>query len=193
MACVYPCHHLLMWASLRADVAADVDRYRHDGRRGWRQWAEVLNALVHEPALVAVIHYRLGRFGRMRRHSVARLVHALTALPVRLLTGVEIPTSVPIGRGFRIAHYGSTIINGECRIGRNCTLDQGVLLGGYGGAPTLEDGVRVGARAVVVGPVLIGEGAIVGAGSVVLKDVPAGHVAVGNPAVARPPRQNHGT
>jgi serine O-acetyltransferase len=139
--------------------------------------------MAHEPALVAITHYRLGHDGR----RLLRLIHAVAALPVRLLTGVEIPVSTQIGSAFRIAHYGGTIINGGSVIGDRCTLEQGVLLGGTeSGAPTLGDDVWIGSRAVLIGAVTIGERATVGAGAVVTKDVPEDHVAVGNPAATRP-------
>jgi serine acetyltransferase len=120
-----------------------------------------------------------------------RAVHGLTALPVRLLTGVEIPVSARIGAGLSLEHYGNTIINGDAVIGRNATLGQGILVGGvhHRGVPRIGNDVVVGARAILLGPITVGDGAKVGAGAVVVRDVPAGMTVVGNPAKIVQPRE----
>ncbi|WP_449371343.1 serine O-acetyltransferase [Thiomonas sp.] len=106
----------------------------------------------------------------------------------RWLTGIEIHPGATIGRRVFIDHGMGVVIGETAEIGDDCTIYQGVTLGGtslYKGAkrhPTLEAGVVVGAGAQVLGGFTVGEGARIGSNAVVVKEVPAGATAVGNPA-----------
>ena len=98
-----------------------------------------------------------------------------------------------IGRRFFLDHGMGVVIGETAEIGDDVMLYHGVTLGGRSMAktkrhPTLGDRVTVGAGAKILGPVLIGSDAQIGANSVVVKDVPAGAVATGIPAVVRMPR-----
>lgn len=112
------------------------------------------------------------------RWRLRRLARLMTILG-RLIFGSYIPGSVQIGSGTQIAYGGAGVVmNGHTRIGNNCTISPGVLLGsGSGrslkfGAPTLEDGVEVYQNAVILGGVVVGRGAVIGANAVVIEDVP---------------------
>ena len=105
----------------------------------------------------------------------------------RFLTGIEIHPGATIGKRLMIDHGSGVVIGETCIIGDDCTLYQGVTLGGTGKDtgkrhPTLGNNVMVGAGAKVLGPFRIGDGAKIAAGAVVLKEVPAGATAVGIPA-----------
>jgi serine O-acetyltransferase len=106
----------------------------------------------------------------------------------RFLTGIEIHPGATIGRRVFIDHGMGVVIGEMAEIHDECTIYQGVTLGGTSlvrGAkrhPTLERGVIVGANACVLGGFTVGAGARVGSGAVVTKPVPAGATAVGNPA-----------
>ena len=105
----------------------------------------------------------------------------------RFLTGIEIHPGAQIGRRVFIDHGMGVVIGETAEIGDDCTIYQGVTLGGTslnGGKrhPTLEPGVVVGAGAKVLGPFTVGSGARIGSNSVVVKAVPAGATAVGSPA-----------
>jgi len=105
----------------------------------------------------------------------------------RFLTGVEIHPGATIGKDFFIDHGMGVVIGETAIIGNNVTLFQGVTLGGVltkkvKRHPTLEDDVVVGAHATILGDITLGKGCRVGAGSVVVEDVPAGAVVVGVPA-----------
>jgi serine acetyltransferase len=106
-------------------------------------------------------------------------------LVVIWLFHMELRWNLDIGEGLRIHHGFCLVIHPNARIGKYVSLLHGVTLGNKGhmlGAPTLEDHVEVGAHAIIIGPVIIGKHAIVGAGAVVTKDVPPGAIVAGNPA-----------
>ena len=106
----------------------------------------------------------------------------------RFLTGIEIHPGATFGRRVFIDHGMGIVIGEMAEVGDDCTIYQGVTLGGTSlvkGAkrhPTLGKGVIVGAHASVLGGFTVGDGARVGSGAVVTKPVPAGATAVGNPA-----------
>jgi serine O-acetyltransferase len=103
------------------------------------------------------------------------------------MTAIEIHPGAQIGRRFFIDHGAGVVIGETAEIGDDVTMYQGVVLGGVSlekkkRHPTLGHGVVVGAGAVILGPIIVGEGGKVGAGSVVLHDVPAYTTVVGVPA-----------
>jgi serine O-acetyltransferase len=108
------------------------------------------------------------------------------AYVTRAVTGVEIHPAAVIGREFFIDHGSGVVIGETARIGDRVTLYQGVTLGGTGFQrgkrhPTLGDNVTVGSGAKLLGPIAVGDGAKVGANTVVVEDVPPGATVVGNP------------
>lgn len=127
-------------------------------------------------------------------HRVAHFLHGLgvPALPrlvsmwARRVTGIEIHQGATIGRGFFIDHGMGVVIGETAEIGDNVTIFQGVTLGGTGKEkgkrhPTLEDNVVVAAGASVLGAITVGKNARVGAGAVVIQDVPENCTVVGVP------------
>ena len=112
-------------------------------------------------------------------------VGVLYRVLVEWILGIEIPWKTSIGPNFVVFHGMGTVINDATVIGRGVTMRHNVTIGSkkHGGpAPRIEDDVEIGAGAIILGDIVIGQGAVIGAGSVVSKDVPAGAVAVGNPA-----------
>jgi putative colanic acid biosynthesis acetyltransferase WcaB len=102
---------------------------------------------------------------------------------------VELRASTQVGSGFKIEHGYSLVINDHAIIGKNvhvrhCTTIGCVKLpdGSQGPSPVIEDDVEIGANVCIIGGIHVGRGSIIGAGSVVTKDVPSGAVMVGNPA-----------
>lgn len=137
------------------------------------------------PGLHAIMAHRWAHF--FWRHHWYWLGR-FTAHIARLFTGIEIHPGATIGRRVFIDHGFGVVIGETAKIGDDCTIYQGVTLGGTSlsrGAkrhPTLEPGVIVGAGAQILGGFTIGAGAKIGSSSVVVKPVPAGATAVGNPA-----------
>lgn len=105
----------------------------------------------------------------------------------RLLTGIEIHPGAQIDMGFFIDHGMGVVIGETSVIGKNCTIYHGVTLGGVSlkkekRHPTLEDNVLVGVGARILGPHIIGKNSRIGAGSVVISDVPPNCTVIGVPA-----------
>lgn len=134
--------------------------------------------------LHAVLAYRLSHFLYEKQRFFAARFVSQTA---RFLTGIEIHPGAKIGRGLFIDHGSSVVIGETAEIGDNCTLYQGVTLGGTGKHtgkrhPTLGDNVMVGAGAKVLGPFKIGNNSKIAANAVVLEAIPDNSTAVGIPA-----------
>ena len=166
-----------MFTRLREDIATIRER-DPAARSAW----EVLTCY---PGLHALVLHRLAHaFWRAKRRWLARFVSQLA----RFLTGIEIHPGATVGRRVFIDHGMGVVVGETAEIGDDCTIYQGVTLGGTSltrGAkrhPTLERGVIVGAGAKVLGGFTIGAEAKIGSNAVVVKPVPAGGTAVGNPA-----------
>ncbi|HNT33960.1 MAG TPA: serine O-acetyltransferase [bacterium] len=153
---------------------------RDPAARGFWGYLEVLltYAGFHAIAAYRVAHFLL----KMRIPFVPRALSQLA----RLITGVEIHPGALIGKGFFIDHGMGVVIGETTIVGENCTLFQGVTLGGTGKEsgkrhPTLGRNVMVSTGAKILGNIEIGDNAKIGAGSVVLKSVPADCTVVGIP------------
>ena len=135
------------------------------------------------PSFHAILSYRLAHRWYLKGHYFwARWLSQRTVRK----TGIEIHPGATIGRGLFIDHGSGVIIGETTIIGDNVTLYQGVTLGGTGKErgkrhPTLEDNVMVSAGAKILGSFTIGENSKIGAGSVVLKEVPPNCTVVGVP------------
>ena len=167
-------------AMIREDVGAAM---RRDPAAHSRVEMFLASSGLHAIWAYRVAHSLWGRPG-------TRLLARLLSQIVRAATGVEIHPGATIGRRFFIDHGMGVVIGETAEIGDDVMLYHGVTLGGRSLAktkrhPTLGNRVTVGAGAKILGPILIGDDAQVGANSVVVKDVPAGSVAVGIPAQIR--------
>lgn len=175
---------------------------------GLRHLVEILledldAAHAHDPAARTRLEVALGYPGvhalwvhrlthRMWHVPLLRLPARLVSQLARFLTGIEIHPGAVIGRRLFIDHGMGVVIGETTEIGSDCILFHGSTLGGRSMShgkrhPTLGDRVLIGAGAKVLGPVRLGDDAQVGANAVVVKDVPAGAVAVGVPATIRTP------
>jgi len=151
---------------------------RDPAARGWR------DVIFCYPGVHAIVLHRISNY--LWQHGLkfpGRLISHVS----RLFTGIEIHPGASIGRRFFIDHGAGIVIGETTQIGDDVLLYQGVTLGGVSMSkgkrhPTIRNGVVVGAGAKVLGPVVIGEDAMIGAGSVVVKDIPNGGIAVGVPA-----------
>ncbi|WP_113929735.1 serine O-acetyltransferase [Bacillus sp. P14.5] len=142
-----------------------------------------LEVILTYSGLHAIWAHRLAHaFYRRKFYFLARVISQLS----RFFTGVEIHPGAVIGRRFFIDHGMGVVIGETCEIGDNVTIFQGVTLGGTGKEkgkrhPTIRDNALVATGAKVLGSIIVGENSKIGAGSVVLKDVPANSTVVGIP------------
>jgi len=135
------------------------------------------------PGLHALWFHRLAHFlWRYKLRLLARFASHIS----RFLTGIEIHPGAKIGRCFFIDHGAGVVIGETAEIGDDVLIYQGVVLGGTTlkkekRHPTIGDNVVIGAGAIALGAITVGEGARIGSGSVVVKSVPPGATVVGIP------------
>ena len=163
----------------RRSLARDVEVARERDPAA----TSLAEVLLCYPGLHAVWMHRASHAMYLRG---MRLPARLLSQVSRFITGIEIHPGARIGPGFFIDHGMGVVIGETTEIGEDVTIYQGVTLGGTGKDtgkrhPTLQDGVIVGTGARVLGPLVVGEGAKVGAGAIVVKDVPPNSTVVGNP------------
>lgn len=144
-----------------------------------------------KPGFRAVVVHRFGAYRTKFKSKLlqlpVRFVYGMLYRRVRNVYGIELPPNVKLGRRVVIEHQGAIVIHEYCVIGDDCIIRQGVTLGMRHKdcpqeAPSLGKGVDIGAGAKILGKVVIGDYAKIGANAVVLSDVPAGLTAVGIPA-----------
>lgn len=143
----------------------------------------LLEVMFCYPGFHALRLHRLAHFLWQRK---LRLTARLLSHVNRFLTGVEIHPGARIGRRFFLDHGMGVVIGETAEIGDDVLMYQGVVLGGTSlekkkRHPTIENSVVIGAAAILLGPITLGEGARVGANSVVVKSVPPGATVVGVP------------
>jgi len=169
------------WKRLVSEVRADVAAAR-DRDPAARNVA-TLEILLSWAGVQALLAHRVAH--AMNEAGVPLLPRVL-AYVTRSVTGIEIHPAARIGSEFFIDHGSGVVIGETAEIGRRVTLYQGVTLGGTGFQrgkrhPTLGDNVTVGSGAKLLGPIAVGDGAKIGANTVVIEDVPPHATVVGNP------------
>ena len=142
-----------------------------------------LEVILTYSGLHAIWNHRIAHaFYKKKFYFIARCISQIS----RFFTGIEIHPGARIGRRFFIDHGMGVVIGETCEIGDNVTVFQGVTLGGTGKEkgkrhPTIQDNVLIATGAKVLGSITIGENSKIGAGSVVLKEVPPNSTVVGIP------------
>ncbi|MCS7224146.1 MAG: serine O-acetyltransferase [Armatimonadetes bacterium] len=150
-------------------------------RTGFFGWLEIV---LCYPGIHAIWFHRIAHF--LWVLGIPLLPRLLSHIS-RWLTGIEIHPGAKIGAGVFIDHGSGVVIGETAEVGDNVTLYQGVTLGGTGKErgkrhPTIEDGVVIGSGAIILGNITVGRNSRIGAGSVVIKSVPANASAVGVPS-----------
>lgn len=160
-------------------IRADLRNYRG---RWWEQGFWVM------------LVYRFGRWRYGVRPALVRkplsLLYKIAYKFVQILTGIDLPCEVEVGRNFVIDHFGGIIVSGYAKFGDNCRLRHDVCVGlrhtDEPVAPVIGNNVDIGAGAKILGSITIGDNVMIGANAVVITDVPSDSIAVGVPAIIRP-------
>lgn len=144
----------------------------------------VMEIIFCYPGFHALFFYRISHW--LWRHNLLFAGRFISHIG-RIVTGIEIHPGAKIGEGFFIDHGMGVVIGETTEIGENCTVYQDVTLGGISlkkekRHPTLQDNIIVGAGAKILGPVTIGYNSKIGAGSVVLDEIPPNSTVIGVPA-----------
>jgi serine O-acetyltransferase len=163
-------------------VQADICRFREE-----EDSVRVLIRGLLSQGFQALFVYRIFHWFYERRIPTQPLRFFVERF-IEIITGISIPAQATIGKGLRIHHFGGIIVHSTAVVGECCTIYHGVTLGdrgGWGGAPRVGDRVLIGAGAKLIGEIVIGDDCVIGANAVVHTSVPAGHIAVGVPAVAK--------
>jgi serine O-acetyltransferase len=141
-----------------------------------------------------MVVYRFGRWRYTVRPAVVRkffsMLYKILYKFIQIITGIELPCEVPVGRGFVIDHFGGIVISGYASFGDDCCIRNGVVVGlknpDQPCAPRIGNNVDIGAGAKLMGDITIGNNVSIGANAVVTCDVPDNCIAVGVPAVIKP-------
>ena len=137
--------------------------------------------------------YRFGRWRYSVRPAMLRKVFSLLYKVlykfVQILTGIELPCEVIVGRNFVIDHFGGIVVSGYTQFGDDCRIRNGVVIGlkniAEPVAPIIGNNVDIGAGAKILGAIKVGNNVVIGANAVVITDVPDNSLAVGVPAVIK--------
>jgi serine O-acetyltransferase len=141
----------------------------------------------------ALVVYRFGRWrygihSKWLRKFFSFLYRVLYKL-VQIVTGIELPCEVEIGKNFVIDHFGGIVISGFAKFGNDCRIRNGVVVGLSRAddpcAPQFGNNVDIGSGAKVLGRITVGDNVRIGANAVVLRDIPSNSIAVGVPALIK--------
>jgi serine O-acetyltransferase len=137
--------------------------------------------------------YRFGRWRYGVRPTILRkffsLIYKILYKFIQIITGIELPCEVEVGNHFIIDHFGGIVVSGYAKLGNNCRIRNGVVIGLKNaeepGAPVIGNNVDIGAGAKILGRIRIGNNVMIGANAVVISDVPDNSIAVGVPAIIK--------
>jgi serine O-acetyltransferase len=177
---------------MRTALWADIGRYNRSMQPLTR--GRALRLLSCNFGLHALLAYRLRKWlknaGSLPAAWLSRLLlwplSNLLHLYVRLAYDIDLHLSAEIGEGLYIGHFGGIRLR-HCRLGSQCAIQQQVVLEpepGEASGPVIGDRVWIGAHTRIFGPIRVGDGATIGAGAVVLQDIPPHCLVLGNPARA---------
>ena len=155
-----------------------ADLYRYYGRK-----ETLYERLTRRPEMKYIVLLRKAQ----RNTGLLRVWYKARLSLYSRKTQIDIPVATNIGDGLYLGHTGARIINPNVKIGRNCNIATGVIIGKTnrpgGGTPEIGDSVWIGSNAVIVGKVKIGNNVLIAPNAYVNIDVPDNSVVVGNPAV----------
>lgn len=165
---------------------ADIHRYTQYSK------GSALVQCFTQQGLWALLAYRMSSaiyISRLPKHIKRILLIGCVIWQkfIEITTGISIPYTADIGAGLYIGHYGGIILHPVAQLGENCNISQGVTIGISGrgnkrGVPVIGNRVYVGVNAVIAGKIRVGDDVVIGANSLVNRDVPRSCTVVGVPA-----------
>ncbi|HAI83445.1 MAG TPA: serine acetyltransferase [Chitinophagaceae bacterium] len=171
---------LYLLGALKPDIIK-ADLFRYFGKSDYYSFKKALSI----PGFHYTLYYRLCKI--KSKYSLLGLYSRFMYKRLMFKYGFQIPAKTLIGRGFRISHYGATVINYDTIIGENFYLSHNVTIGkihtgSKAGAPVIGNRVWVGPGAVIVGRIKIGDNVLISGNAFVNIDVPSNSIVIGNPA-----------
>ncbi|MDE1513397.1 exopolysaccharide biosynthesis acetyltransferase VpsC [Vibrio sp. dsl-7] len=158
------------WMLIKADL------YRHTGRVSF---GLVVKHLLLNAGFCYMFWFRLCRSQNLLLRTLARVMHRMLSIRYQ----IQLPKETQVGPGLYLGHATGVIVNSTAIIGANCNLSPFTVIGSnQGQAAIIENNVYIGPHVALVENITLGEGAIIGAGSVVTHDVAKHTVVAGNPA-----------
>ncbi|MBA4848948.1 serine acetyltransferase [Emticicia sp. BO119] len=159
-------------------IAADL--YRYGGLKGMKGF---LKGLMIPGFRYMYLHRKASKY---KKYSISGIFFALLLRRYSYKYGFQIPRYTQVGEGFYIGHFGTIVVNGRAKIGRNCNIAHGVTIGEtfrgkLKGCPTIEDNVWIGTGSVVVGGITIGSNVLIAPNTYVNADIPCNSIVIGNP------------
>jgi serine O-acetyltransferase len=172
-----------LFTELRAAIASDLYRYRGRANR-----SDLISAFIYEPGFRYMFYLRKAAYYRRRRiwFLIPLIYNRVMLKHYRHCYGFQLYPSTRVGRGLYLGHFGTIIVNSNAVLGDNVNLAPGVVIGQANrgkrkGIPTIGNRVWIGANAVLVGDIRVGDDALIGPGAYVNFDVPERAVVIGNP------------
>ena len=168
----------------KALVHSDYKRYKSDNGN----FLKFIKLFLANSGFRAVAIYRIARFFWIKKKFM--IIPSVCQRLLRHLCHCYISPAADIGAGFLISHVGGIVIGSGTKIGENCDIRQNITFGGNYNKksndgrtkPIVGDNVSFGVGSVILGPITIGNNSIIGANSVVVKNIPADVIVAGNPA-----------
>ena len=157
------------------------DFYRNEGPRSYH-WHVRMRKILFTPSSTYTYLFRQTQDAgcKLTHFFWASLLHV-----TKIITAIQIPPTISIGRGLRILHFGAIVVNPEAVIGKNFNIAQGVLVGNSegkrAGVPRIGDNVYCGANSIIIGGIKIGNDVLIAPGAFVNFDVPDNSIVIGNP------------
>jgi serine O-acetyltransferase len=157
-----------------------ADLYRHEGLSGTKGFIQGLR----KPGFLYL--YLLRKASNSKKYSPKWFFFTFLQSRYGYKYGFQIPSITEIGEGFYIGHFGTIVINGKAKIGKNCNITHSVTIGQANrgklkGFPTIGDYVWIGTGSVIVGNINIGSNVLIAPNSFVNVDVPSNSLVLGNP------------
>lgn len=173
----------IKFSECKAQISADLLRVSNGGIFSG------IKSLFFNHSFQITFWFRLGSYLKRKNGFHSKILYGIVFLIHKknmYKTGIQLPIGTDVGEGLVFPHFSCIVINSDCTIGKNCKIFQGVTIGSKrgenGGCPTIGNNVVISSGAKVIGKIAIGDNVMIGANSVITKDIPDDSVAAGNPA-----------